>query len=170
MNKRIRTLAEIGAVYVAASIVVEALLNGYPILILPILSIIFIVFAIMIFQVLWESRIPNVAVKRPTTAGRNDDLSRLEHLCDLALNQADANAEKLLSDRIRRLAFASASCRLNTPIETLRSLAEQEANPLSPLVGDQQISDLLTSKKPFIHMGNSRDIDQYMTKIEDWMG
>ena len=52
MKKQVRALLEIAIIYVAVSIVLDSVLGGFQILLLPALACAFVLFATMIFGVL----------------------------------------------------------------------------------------------------------------------
>ena len=168
MKKQIQTLIEIGIIYLAASIVLESLLSGYPIIMLPLLGVTFIFFATMIFGTLWQPRVTEVTNKMERTSGKNDDLTRLEHLCAFAIGQGDAGAATQVSDRVRALAFAAAAYRLKTSLQALRSMSKEHLDKLATSIGDQQMLKILTSSGSFVRKGDSSVLEEYLTTIEGW--
>jgi hypothetical protein len=169
MKKQTETLIEIGAVYLAASIVVESLLSTYRILVLPILSFIFALFAMMMVQVLWQPTVQGRSKKIVKSPMKNDDLTRLEHLCTFAIDQGDEKAAGLLSERVRRMAFDAASLRLNISAASLRRLADEQRGLVASQVNDALMTHILTSNGSFIRNDVPGVLNEYLAMIEGWI-
>jgi len=167
MKKQILALAEIGIVYLAASIILDAALGSYKILLWPALAIAFVLFATMITQALWEPKDQNAENGRSARPiGPEDDLTRLEHLCRNALDRGDPTAEEILSERISALALAAAAQRLNQPESTLREMANQNPKLLHQQLRDEQLFNLVTTR-PLVRKGATAAVDEYVTRIEE---
>jgi len=169
MKNKILTLAEIGVVYLAASIILDSLLSSYQILLWPALAIAFIFFATMIFDLLWEPgpRRSGKGMSEPASSGE-DDLTRLKHLCKHVFEQGDITSENVLREKINSLAFAAISLRLNEPTAQLRMMAKEEPDTLQRMIGDEKMYTLLTTG-PFIRKGDLRTVADGLTRIEEWI-
>jgi hypothetical protein len=169
MKKQIKTLIQIGVVYLAVSILLDSFLAGYPILTWAGLGVAFIFFAIMIFGVLLELRPHPAASKSVRHFQKNeDDLMRLDKLCQRAIDQGDATSTELLSKRIRSLAFAAAAYRFNITEPVLRNMAELDPTSLEQQIHDQSMFEMLTATSPVVNRRNTGDLRNYLTTIEDW--
>ena len=168
MRKQVRALLEIGIIYLTVSIMLDFFLGGYPALLLPTLGLAFAVFGIMIFSKLWEQTSRTAEIRRQGVGTPEDELIRLEYLCQLAIDQGEVAAGDVLSRRLRSLAFAVAAYRLNESETVLRNMAEQEPSLLDRKVGDQQIFDALTTNGSIIRKGDLRSIQDFLSRIEGW--
>ncbi|HXZ91163.1 MAG TPA: hypothetical protein VEG61_08880 [Candidatus Dormibacteraeota bacterium] len=169
MKNHIKTLIQIGVVYLVVSILIDSFLAGYPILTWAGLGLAFILFAIMIFGVLLEL-IPRHAAKKsvPQFRKNDDDLMRLDKLCRRAIDHGDARSTQLLFERVRSLAFAAAAYYLNIDEPQLRNMAEQNPTSLEQRIHDQPMFEMLTATSSAMSGRNSDDLRNYLTKIEDW--
>ena len=168
MKKQARALVEIGIIYLAISIVLDFFLRGYPNLLWPALGLVFVLFGIMIFGELWELTSRTAEIRRQRISAPDDELKRLEHLCESAIDQGDVAAVNLLSKRLKSLAFAATAFHLNESEATLRIMAEQEPSSLHSRVGDQEIFRALVTTGPVIRRGDSSSLQEYLRKIEEW--
>jgi len=168
MKKQVRALLEIAIIYVAVSIVLDSVLGGFQILLLPALACAFVLFATMIFGVLWEQRVPTPARNTHGSPTDESDLIRLGRLCNAAIGQGEAKAGEAISERIRSIAFAAAAYHLNEPEATLRTMAEQEPALLHPKIGDENIFRALTTSGSITRKGNWQGLDECLRRIEDW--
>ena len=168
MKKQIRALLEIGIIYAAVSIVLDYLLAGFQILLWPALAVAFILFAVMMFAVVWEQRAPSTASSVEPSPSNESDLILLEHLCSAAIDQGDAKAGETVSERIRSIAYAAAALRLNEPETTLRNMAEREPNLLRLRVGDEEFFQALTMNGAITRKGDWQSLDEYLRRVEEW--
>jgi hypothetical protein len=168
MRKQTRALAEIGVAYLTVSIVLDYLLGAYQILLWPALAFGFILFGIMIFATLWEHPSPAIGKRELHTPETDDKLIRLQHLCKLAIDDADNAAERLLSERVRSIAFAAAAYNLNTSETRLRFMAIDEPNLLQTKIVDRQFFSALTTEDAMIQKGDSRWLEKLLDIIEGW--
>lgn len=169
MKKQIKTLIQIGVVYLAVSILLDSFLAGYPILIWAGLGVAFILVGIMIFNVLLEL-IPRPAAHKGVRQFKKseDDLMRLDKLCQKAIDQGDAASTQLLSERIRSLAFEAAAYHLNITETLLRNMALQDSTSLEQQIHDNRMFEVLTTTSSVVSRRNTSDLVSYLTKIEDW--
>jgi hypothetical protein len=168
MRKPVRALVEIGTVYLAVSIVLDFFLRNYQALLWPALGLVFVMFGVMILSTLWEqtSRTPEVSKQRSGAA--EDELMRLEYLCKAAIDEGDASAGLLLSQRLRSLTFAAAAYHLNESQTILRNMAERDPSSLQRRIGDEQIFHALVTNGSVIRKSDSLSLQDYMSKIEGW--
>jgi hypothetical protein len=168
MKKQVWTLAEIGVVYVVVSMILESLLSGYKTLLLPVLSFTFIFFATIMFGTLWEPRAAELTSKTQKPHGKYDDFTQLEHLCNLAIEQGDVDAAKIVSDRVQALAFKAASYRLNMSATSLRSMSKEQSDVFARCINDPQMLSILSAKHFFIRKGDALMLKEYLTTIKAW--
>ena len=169
MKKQIRTLVQIAVVYLAISILLDFFLAGYPILTWLGIGFAFLLFGILIFNVLLELTVRPLAKKSVPRFKRNeDDLMRLDKLCKKAIDNNDPAASQLLSDRIRSLAFGVAAYHCNTAEPLLREMFLEDPASLQGQVHDQYIVEALTATDYGVARGDTQKLDDYLTKIEDW--
>jgi hypothetical protein len=161
-------LIEIGIVYLIASIIIDFLLGAYQILIWPVLGFIFVFFAAMIVGVVWDPTLREPAEYVPQPNTREDDLARLQSLCEAAVDQGNESAKRLLSQRISSLTFAAAAHHLKMPESTLRNMAEQEPFRLRTKIEDQRILHTLTTHDNIISKGDWKTLDDYLNRVEAW--
>ena len=170
MKKQIRTLVQIAVVYLAISIILDFFLAGYPVLTWLGVSFVFVLFGIVIFDVLLELTVRPLAKK--STSGfkrKDDDLMRLDRLCKKAIDHNDPAASQLLSERIRSLAFAVSAYHCNTAEPQLRNMALQDPKLLQRRVRDHYMVEALTATDYGVTGGNTRRVEDYLMKIEDWL-
>jgi len=170
MRKQIRALIEIGAIYLTVSIVLDFLLGGYPVLSWSALGIAFLIFAILILDVLLELT-PRSASDRPSRAiAPEDELMRLEYLSAKAIDDGDPDAGLLLSDRLRSIGFAVAAYRFNSSEAALRTMVEQDPNSFRDKLGDEEMSEILATSPVtnLVTRRNTRSLEYCLAKIEDW--
>jgi hypothetical protein len=168
MRKRIRLLIEIGAIYLVVSIALDFFLGSYRVLLWPALAITFTIFGAMILSTIWEGTYPQQNSEAPRSADSNDDLTRLEHVCKMALQQDDVNAQEIISKRIRSLAFEAAAHHLNASEALLRDMAENEPSSLQLKIGDEVIFSALTTRSLLLKKWHPYSIEACLTRIEDW--
>jgi len=168
MRKRIRLLIEIGAIYIVVSIALDFFLGSYRVLLWPALAIAFTIFGGMILSTIWERAYPQQTSEAPRLADSNDDLTRLEDVCKMAFEQDDANAQELVSKRIRSLAFVAAAHHLNVSEALLRDMAENEPTSLHLKIGDEVIFSALTTRSLSLKKWHPYSIQACLTRIEDW--
>lgn len=170
MKKQTKTLIQLGVVYLAVSIVLDFFLAGYPILTWAGLGFAFILFGIMIFNVLLDlsSRPPPNRGMRRFNRGE-DDLMRLDKVCQRAIEYGDAASTELLSERIRSLAFAAASYHFNITEPLLRTLAQDDLASLERQINDQRVFEALTAKSSDVSRRNTHDIANCLKSIEAWL-
>lgn len=168
MRKRIRALIEIGVIYLAVSIALDFFLGSYRVLLWPALAFAFTIFGAMILSTLWERTYPSASSETPRSADSNDDLSRLEYLCKMALEQADSNAQEVLSKRIRSLAFEAAAHHLSMPEGLLRDMAENKPSLLHLKIDDEAILSALTTTSSVLKKDPPHGLKECLTRIEDW--
>lgn len=168
MKKQARALVEIGIIYLAISIVLDFLLRGYPNLLWSALGLAFVLFGIMIFAELWELTSRTAEIRRQRISPSNDELKRLEQLCESAIDQGDVAAGNLLSKRLKSLAFAAAAFHLNESEATLRTMAMQQPSSLHSRVGDEEIFRALVTTGPVTGRGDWLSLQEYLSKIEEW--
>jgi hypothetical protein len=165
--KQMRSLAEIGIVYLAASIILDSILVGYKILLWPALAIAFLFFATLIAQVVWEPAVPTPArVMSVRSTHRDDDLTRLEQICKHAIEQEDRASGETLIERVRTLAIAVTSYRLNEPESSLMGTAPQHPVLLQK-IKDQEMVAIITSP-PLLGKAAVGTLQDYLTRIEEW--
>ncbi|MGA3108398.1 MAG: hypothetical protein ABSD99_02930 [Candidatus Bathyarchaeia archaeon] len=170
MKKQIKTLIQMGVVYLAVSIVLDFFLAGYPILTWTGLGFAFILFGIIVFNVLLEltSRpAPNKSIRQFKRS--EDDLMRLDTLCQRAIDHGDTTSTQLLSERIRSLAFAAASYHFNINEPLLRNMAQQDPTSLERQINDQRMFEALTATSSGVSKRNTHDIHNCLTSIEAWL-
>jgi hypothetical protein len=170
LKKQIRALIEIGAIYLAFSIVLDFLLGGYPVLSWSALGIAFIIFAILILDVLLELTPRSASDRPPAAIEQEDELMRLEYLSAKAIDDGDPDAGLLLSNRLRSIGFAIAAYRFNTSEAALRAMVEQDSNSFRDKLGDQAMAEILTTNLA-TNLVTRRDTDSLeycLAKIEDW--
>jgi hypothetical protein len=168
MKKQFRALIEIGIIYLAISMILDFFLGSYQFMLWPVLGLVFAVFGIMIFNRLWEQTSRTAEIRRQRVGTGEDELMRLEHLCKVAIDEGDVGAGELLSKRLRSLAFAAVACRLNESETMLKTMAEQEPSLLETKIGDQPIFHALVSNGSIIRKGDSRTLQDYLSRIEGW--
>jgi hypothetical protein len=169
MKKQIRTLVQIAVVYLAISIILDFFLAGYPILTWLGIGFAFLLFGIVIFDVLLELTVRPLPKKSVPRFKRNeDDLMRLDELCKKAIDRNDPAASQLLSERIRSLAFGVAAYHCNTTEPLLREMFLEDPASLQGQVHDQYIVEALTATDYGVTRGDTRKLDDCLTKIEDW--
>jgi len=169
MKKQIRTLFQIAVVYLAISIILDFFLAGYPILTWLGVGFAFILFGAVIFDVILELTFRPLPKKNVSRFKRNeDDLMRLDTLCKKAIDHNDPAASRLLSERIKSLAFAVAAYHCNTTEPLLRDMVIQDPASLQRQVHDPYMVEALTTTDYGVTRGNTRKLDDYLTKIEDW--
>lgn len=170
MKKQIKTLIQLGVVYLAISIVLDYFLAGYPILTWAGVGFAFVFFGTIIFHVLLELRATPAPSKRVRHFERGeDDLVRLDKLCQKAIDHGDTASTELLSERIRSLAFAVASYHFNTAEPFLRNMAKEDPASLKLQINDQHIFEALTAKSSGASRGSTRDLANCLTSIEAWL-
>jgi hypothetical protein len=168
MKKQIRTLVKVAVVYLAVSIILDFFLAGYPILTWLGIGFAFILFGIVILDVLLELAVlPPQKKSVPRFKRNEDELMRLDKLCKKAIDQSDPVAGHLLSERIRSLAFSAAAYHYNTAEPLLRDMVLQDPASLQRQVHDQFMVEALTAAD-YVSRRNRRKLDDYLTKIEDW--
>jgi len=170
MKKQIKTLIQMGVVYLAVSIVLDFFLAGYPILTWAGVGFAFILFGIIVFNVLLEltSRpAPNKGIRQFKRG--EDDLMRLDKLCQRAIDHGDTTSTQLLSERIRSLAFAAASYHFNITEPLLRNMAQRDPTSLERQINDQRMFEALTATSSGVSRRSTRDIDNCLTSIEAWL-
>jgi hypothetical protein len=169
MKKQIRTLVKVAVVYLAVSIILDFFLAGYPILTWLGIGFAFILFGIVILDVLLELAVrPPQKKSAPRFKRNEDELMRLDKLCKKAIDQSDPAAGHLLSERIRLLAFSVAAYHCNTAEPLLRDMVLQDPASLQRQVHDQCMVEVMTAPDCVVSRGNTRKLDDYLTKIEDW--
>lgn len=168
MRKQVTALAEIGIIYLAVSIVLDFFLRAYQVLLWPVLGFVFVVFGIMILSALWDRTSRTVEITKQQVSTAEDELMQLEYLCRVAIDGDDVAARELLSQRLRSLAFAAAAYHLNESEAMLRTMAEENPSLLHRKVGDQQIFHALVTDGFVFRKGDSRSLQDYLSKIEGW--
>ena len=170
MKKQNRTLIQLGVVYLAVSIVLDYFLAGYPILTWAGVGFAFVFFGILIFNVLLELKARPAPVKgvRHYEKGE-DDLARLEKVCQRTIDQGDPTSTELLSERVRSLAFAAASYHFNIAEPFLRDMAKDDPSSLELQINDQRIFEALTAKSSGVWKRSARDIVGCLASIEAWL-
>jgi heme exporter protein D len=168
MKKQVRTLIEIGVAYLAISIVLDFFLAGYPVLTWSALAFAFLVFAVLIISVVLELAARPAVRMVPHVTAHEDELVRLERLSQKALDERDPDASVLLSQRLKSVAFAVVAYRFNTSEALLRNTAEKESDSLRDQLGDQELVEALTTKDSLVNRSTLRNLEYYLTKIEDW--
>jgi hypothetical protein len=168
MKKQIRALLEIAIIYLAVSIVLDYILAGFQILLWPALGVAFILFAIMIFGVLWEQRDRMNVANEVGSSGDENDLARLERLGSAAVDQGETRDGEAISERIRSIAYAAAAYRLNESEVRLKTMVEREPNVLRSKIGDERIFHALTTRGSLTRKGDWRSLNEYLRSIEDW--
>jgi len=169
MKKQIKTLVKIAVVYLAISIILDFFLAGYPFLTWLGLGFAFLLFGMVIFDVLLELTARPLTKKSIFPFKKNeDDLMRLDKLCEKAIDHNDPAASQLLTARVRSLAFAVAAYHCNTAEPLLRDMALQDPASVQRQVQDRYMVEALTATDCVVTRGNTRKLDDYLTKIEDW--
>jgi hypothetical protein len=130
----------------------------------------FILFGIMIMSMLWE-RLPP---ERPSRRGQSnpqpeDQLTRLEYLCKIAVEQGDQAAAELLSERVRSLVFAAAANNLNISEGTLRTIAHEGPNIFEAKIRDLELLKALTTKGSLMRRGDTKILENLLVKVEEWI-
>jgi len=170
MKKQTKTLIQLAVVYLAVSIVLDFFLAGYPILTWAGLGFAFILFGIIVFNVLLEltSRpAPNKGIRQFKRG--EDDLMRLDKLCQRAIDHGETTSTQLLSERIKSLAFAAASYHFNITEPLLRNMAQQDPTSLERQLNDKRMFEALTATSSGVSRRSTRDIDSCLTSIEAWL-
>jgi hypothetical protein len=168
LEKQTRTLVEIGLLFIAASIALDYLLGAYQILLWLALSFEFIFFGSMILSTLWEHVAPKTDILERRSPQPEDQLTRLEHLCEAAIVQGDQTAAELLSKRVRSLVFAAAANNLNTSEATLRTLAQEEPNRLEAKIRDTAVFNVLITNISMIQRRDTKLLEALLGKVEEW--
>ena len=169
MRKQTKALVEIGIIYLCVSMLLDFFLGSFQILLLPGLALEFLVFGIMIMSTLWERVTPRTRKQEKSTSQVDDALTRLEHLCELAINGGDQAARSLLSERVKSLAFAAAANHFKTPEASLRTDAQKQPDVLESKVRDAQLFNAMTLTNSFVRQRDSRSLEQLLAKIEGWI-
>jgi len=168
LKKQIRTLLEIGGVYLAVSIALDFFLKGYPVLTWSALAIAFLIFAVMMIGVVLELGAGASLRRVPHIAAHEDELMRLERLSEKAIDDGNLDAGLLLSNRLRSVVFAAAAHRFDTSEVLLRDMAEREPNLLRDQIGDSELAGALASNKSLVNRGTLRNLEYYLAKTEEW--
>ena len=168
-EKQIRSLAEIGIVYLVASIILDAVLGSYKILLWPALALVFLLFAAMIAQVLWEPVLSTTAKRMSSRPTPDDELTRLEQICKHAIEEGDPLSEQILSQRVSSLALTAVSLQLNEPESSLLDMATQNPALLHQKVKDQTMFTIITSP-PILGKAAIGILGDYLKRIEEWTG
>jgi len=166
--KQIRSLAEIGLVYLSASIILDAVLGAYKILLWPVLALVFLVFAALIAQVVWEPTLSTTSRRDPSRPTHMDDeMARLEQICKHAIEEGDPLSGQILSQRVSSLALAAVSLQLNEPESSLRDIATKDPDLLHEKIKDQDMFNIITSP-PIVGKNPIGILGYYLTRIEEW--
>ncbi len=168
MKKQIKTLMQIGVVYLAVSIVLDFFLAGYPILTWAGLGFAFILFGAVIFNVILELTTRPAVNKRVRQFTKSeDDLMRLDKLCQQSLEHGDAAAIQLLFERVRSLAFAAAAYHFGITESMLRNLVQHDPSSLEQQIQDRRMFEVLTQTGSADNLRKG-DFESCLAKIEDW--
>jgi len=168
MKRQSKTLTELGIVYLAVSILLDFFLASYQILLWPSLALAFAVFSILVFNTLWMQAFPGAVRVRQPAARMEDEFARLEHLCDVAINQGEAPSGGVVSERVRALAVAAAAHHLNITEDAIRSMAERDPGLLDEKIGDELLFHAMTGKGTLFGKGRSQAIREYLVRIQEW--
>ena len=169
-EKQLRSLAEIGVVYLAASIILDAVLGAYKILLWPALALIFLLFATMIAQVVWQPTLPTASKRVPSQPTHGDDeLARLEQICKHAIEEGDPLSGQILSQRVSSLALAAASLQLSERESSLRDIATNDPDLLQERIKDQGMLNIIKGP-PIVGKNAIGILVDYLTRIEEWTG
>ena len=167
-EKQIRSLAQIAIVYLGASIILDAVLGGYKILLWPALALVFLLFATMITKVVWEPVLPITSKRISIQAtNRDDELTRLEQICKHAIEEGDPLSGQILSQRVSSLALAAVSLQLNEPESSLREIGTRDPDLLHQKITDQGLLTIITSP-PIAGKIAVGILGDYLTRIEEW--
>jgi len=167
-EKQIRSLAEIGLIYLVASIILDAVLGAYKILLWPALALVFLVFGAMIAQVVWEPTLSPTSMRETSRPSQMDDeLARLQQICKHAIEEGDPLSRQILSQRVSSLALAAASLQLNEPESSLRDIATKDPDLLHEKIKDQDMFNMITSP-PLVGKNQIGILGDYLTRIEEW--
>jgi len=169
MRKQTKTLVEIGILYLCVSILLDFFLGSFQILLLPALALEFLFFGIMIMSTLSERVAPRTRKQEKSAPQVDDALTRLEHLCKLAINEGDQAARSLLSERVKSLAFAAAANHFNASETSLRTDAQKQPDVLESIVRDPQLFNAMTMTTSFVRQSDTQSLEQLLAKIEGWI-
>lgn len=169
MKKQTRDLVEIGVLYITVSIVLDYFLGSFQILLFPALAIEFLIFGVMIMNTLSERVAPTTRKREQNIHKADDAFTRLEQLCKMAMDQGDQAAGRLLSERVRSLAFAAAANHFNVSETSLRTSAQAQPTSFLSKIGDQQLFDAMTDAIGVVRQGDTQSLGQLLGKIEEWI-
>ena len=164
----VKVLGEIAIVYLGASIAFDYFLDSYPVLLWLALIFEFLFFSVIIIGTLWRRVGPRIGGRELPSPRRDDCLTQLEHLCQVAIDQRDQTAWDVISSRVRALVFAAAAIHFNISETALRAMAEDKPDIFQSTIGDPILIDALTMKGSIARAGETNILDYLVKTVEEW--
>jgi len=163
-----KTLGEIAIVYLAASITLDYFLETYPVLLWLALTFEFLFFSIIIIGTLWGRVGPRTGARESPPPPRDNCLTRLEHLCEAAIDKRDQTAGDVISGRVRDLVFAAAAIHFNISETALRAMATDKPDVFQSTIGDPTLTGALATKGSIVRTGETNILRYLVKTVEEW--
>ena len=136
LRRHAKSILELGIGYVLCVAILELFLVNYEILAWPALGIVFIFFALLIFNALFPLTNKNKFGLAQIGERNEDEIQRLEGLIRRTMQDGDQKAAETLRKRLRSTALLIASYRTNVSPSQLDDLSKHRAS-LSEITGDE---------------------------------
>jgi hypothetical protein len=166
MNRATRSIIEIGIAYGVVVILIDFLLDRFSVLLWPTLSIISVIFAIIMLNVIFDLTSGQKPVYPKTTETSSqtvsDEVVRLQNTIERAI--ATHETQSVLVEKLRSVGLSLAAARMKLTREQFRALVDQNPKAANGIIKDQELLALLSGG--MLNLTDLQRIDTVLTKIE----
>jgi hypothetical protein len=162
MNRATRSIIEIGIAYGVVVILVDFLLDRFSVLLWPTLSIISVIFAIVMLNILFDLTSGQKPVYPRTTETVPDEVVRLQNTIERAI--ATHETQSVLVEKLRSVGLSLAATRMKLTREQFGALVDQNPKAANEIIKDQELLALLSGG--MLNLTDLQRIDAILTKIE----
>lgn len=162
MNRATRSIIEIGIAYGVVVILVDFLLDRFSVLLWPTLSIISVIFAIVMLNILFDLTSGQKPVYQRTTETVPDEVVRLQNTIERTITTHET--QSVLVEKLRSVGLSLAATRMKFTREQFGALVDQNPKAANEIIKDQELLALLSGE--MLNLTDLQRIDAILTKIE----
>jgi hypothetical protein len=162
LNRETRSIIEIGVVYGVVMILIDFLLNRFSLLLWATLSILSVIFALVMLDILSNLTSSDKLVHLKNVEIVPDEVVRLQKAIERAV--AMHETQSVLVEKIRSVGLSLVSARLKLTRDEFGVVFDQNPEAAIQLIKDQEIVALLSGET--LNLTNLQQIEALLAKIE----
>lgn len=167
MNRQTTQILELGIIFAVVVAFADVFLIQLPVLDWLALAVAFFFVAAVILDSV-ARLVPSEKRKLQSTREIDDELQYLADVIDRAINRHEHESLQLLSEKLRSIALGTVAARRKLSKKEILELARNDPSSLLAIVKDEQIVRLLLGNAQMPEVADRHQVEELLSKIEDW--